>query len=86
MRRQEHLDNRDYNKMMDSNSKMYDRPQECDYMFVKSEMDKVLSMRPLDTRVLVLQAQSLNHFTSLKQSSPESWPWVIMYIKRLNLM
>lgn len=50
----EHLPRKEYERMMTSGqSRLYDKPQDNDYTFVESEMDKVLSMKPLKSRVLV---------------------------------
>ena len=49
----DHLPAKEHRKMWDSNSKMYAKPQENDYTFLESEMDKVLAMKPLKSRILV---------------------------------
>ena len=49
----DHLPTKEHRKMWDSNSKMFGKPMENDYTFLESEMDKVLAIRPLGSRVLV---------------------------------
>lgn len=61
----EHLSAYERNRLMDSNVKMYNKPQEDDYTFLESELDKVLSMKPLGSRVLVELLPSDGHKSPL---------------------
>lgn len=49
----EHLSRVEHRKMFDSNSKMYNKPQENDYTFLASEYPRIISMTPLNQRILV---------------------------------
>ena len=49
----DHLPTIEHRKMWDSNSKMYEKPQEDDCTYLDSEFEKIIKIKPVGARVLV---------------------------------
>lgn len=49
----EHLSRVEHRKMFNSNSKMYNKPQENDYTFMEEDYERIVDMTPINSRVLV---------------------------------